>query len=41
MHTSEGELHRISFHSHTFTSAELNYNVYDKGLMAIFEAFKH
>ena len=28
-------------HSCTFTGVELNYNVHDKELMAIFEAFKH
>ena len=41
MQTLEGELHPIAFHSCTFTGAELNYNVHDKELMAIFEAFKH
>jgi len=41
MHTPEGELHPIAFHSNTFTGAELNYNVHNKELMAIFEAFKH
>ena len=37
---TEGVLHPIAFHSHTFTSLELNYNVHDKELLAIFEAFK-
>jgi len=41
MHTPEGELHPIAFHSCTFTGAELNYDVHDKELMAIFKAFKH
>ena len=36
----EGALHPITFHSHTFTSLELNYDVHDKELLAIFEAFK-
>ena len=40
MHTPEGELHAIAFHSRTFTGANLNYDVHDKELMAIFEAFK-
>jgi len=40
MQTSEGKLHLITFHSHTFTSAKLNYNVHNKELMAIFKAFK-
>jgi len=39
--TSEGKLHPIAFHSCTFTGAELNYNVHNKELMIIFEAFKH
>jgi len=41
MQTSEGKLYPIAFHPHTFTGAELNYNVHNKELMAIFEAFKH
>ena len=36
----EGALHPITFHSRTFTGQELNYNVHDKELLAIFEAFK-
>ena len=36
----EGALHPIAFHSHTFTGPELNYDVHDKELSAIFEAFK-
>jgi len=40
MQTLEGKIHPIAFHSRTFTGAELNYNVHDKELMAIFEAFK-
>ena len=34
------EVHSVAFHSCTFTVAELNYNTYDKELLAIFEAFK-
>jgi RNase H-like domain found in reverse transcriptase len=37
----EGILHPVAFHSRTFTSAELNYDVHDKELLAIFEAFQH
>ena len=37
---TEGASHPITFHSHTFTSLELNYNIHDKELLAIFEAFK-
>src|SRR5882724_6313826 len=36
-----GELHPIAFHSQTFSAPELNYDVHDKELLAIFEAFKH
>jgi hypothetical protein len=40
MITPDGELHPIAFHSWTFSGAELNYDVHDKELLAIFEAFK-
>ena len=36
----EGALHPITFHSCTFTGPELNYNMHDKELSAIFKAFK-
>jgi len=36
----DNEVHLVTFHSHTFTVAELNYSTYDKELLAIFEAFK-
>jgi len=36
----DNQVHPITFHSWTFNSAELNYNVHDKELLAIFEAFK-
>jgi len=36
----ENEVHLVTFHSHTFTVVELNYNIHDKELLAIFEAFK-
>jgi len=36
----ENEVHPVAFHSCTFTAVELNYNTYDKELLAIFEAFK-
>src|SRR5882724_700766 len=38
--TSNGELHPIAFHSRTFSAQELNYDVHDKELLVIFEAFK-
>ena len=37
--TPSGELHPIAFHSRTFTSPECNYDVHDKELLAIIEAF--
>jgi len=36
----ENEVHLAVFYFHTFTIAELNYDTYDKELLAIFEAFK-
>ena len=36
----DNEVYLVAFHSHTFTAAELNYNTYDKELLAIFKAFK-
>ena len=36
----DNEVHPIAFHSCTFTPPELNYDVYDKELLAIFKAFK-
>ena len=38
--TSNGELHPIAFHSWTFSTPEINYNVHDKELLMSFEAFK-
>jgi len=36
----EGKLHPVAFHSRTFSQPERNYDVHDKELLAIFEAFK-
>ena len=36
----ENEVYLVTFHSCTFTVAELNYNIHDKKSLAIFEAFK-
>ena len=36
----DNEVHLVTFHSHTFTAVELNYDIYNKELLAIFEAFK-
>src|SRR3984885_7709140 len=41
IHTTDGDIHPVAFHSRSFNSAELNYNTHDKELLAIFEAFKH
>jgi len=37
---TDNQVHPIAFQSWTFNSAELNYDVHDKELLAIFEAFK-
>jgi len=38
--TKDNEIHPVAFHSQTFSAPELNYDVHDKELLAIFEAFK-
>ena len=38
--TPSGELHLVAFHSCTFHALERNYDVHDKELLAIYEAFK-
>ena len=40
MYNPDGELHPIAFHSQTFSGAELNYDVHDKELLAIYKAFQ-
>ena len=37
---TDGKVHPVAFKLWTFTGSELNYNVHDKELLAIFEAFK-
>jgi len=37
---SNSEVRPIAFHSRAFSAAEINYNVHDKELLAIVEAFK-
>src|SRR6266481_9809015 len=39
--TPTSDLHPVAFHSRTFHEPERNYDVHDKELLAIFEAFKH
>ena len=34
------EIHLITFHSWTFTAPEVNYDIHNKELLAIFKAFK-
>ena len=36
----DNEVHLVAFHFCTFTVAELNYDIHNKKLLAIFEAFK-
>ncbi|KAJ3473163.1 hypothetical protein NLI96_g13105 [Meripilus lineatus] len=38
--SADSDIHPIAFHSRTFTPPELNYDIHDKELLAIFEAFK-
>jgi len=37
---SNSEVHPITFHSRAFSAAEINYDMHDKKLLAIIEAFK-
>jgi len=37
---SNSEVHPIAFHSRVFSAAEINYDMHDKELLAIVEAFK-
>jgi len=36
----DNKVYPVTFHSHTFTAAELDYDTHNKELLAIFEAFK-
>jgi len=36
----DNEVYLVAFHSHTFTAVELNYDIYNKELLTIFETFK-
>jgi len=38
--TKDNEIHPIAFHSQMFSTPELNYDVHDKELLVIFEAFR-
>jgi len=37
----ENRLHPIAFHSRKFSLAEINYEIHDKELLAVVDAFKH
>src|SRR6266511_798177 len=37
--TEDDQLHPVAFHSRSFSASELNYDVHDKELFAIYEAF--
>jgi len=36
----DNKVHPVTFNSCTFTAVELNYDIHDKELLAIFEVFK-
>jgi len=38
--TKDHEIHLVVFHSQMFPTPELNYDIHDKELLAIFETFK-
>ena len=38
---SNNEIHPVTFHSHTLSRVELNYNTHDKELLAFFKAFSN
>jgi len=37
----EKRLHPVAFHSRKFQTAEINYEIHDKELLAVEDAFKH
>jgi len=37
----ENRLHPVAFHSRKFQPAEINYEIHDKELLAVVDAFKH
>ena len=40
IYSADSDIYSIAFYSHIFSALELNYDVYDKELLAIFETFK-
>src|SRR6266481_5679069 len=41
IHTLDSDFHPVAFHSWTFKDMETNYDIQDKELTAIYDAFKH
>jgi len=37
----DNRLHPVAFHSRKFQPTEINYDIHDKELLAIVDAFKH
>jgi len=37
----DGKIHPITFHSQKFNPSEMNYEIYDKEMLAIVESLKH
>jgi hypothetical protein len=37
---ADGRLHLVAFHSQKFTTAEINYEIHDKELLAIVDSFQ-
>jgi len=37
----DNRLHPVAFHSRKFQTAEINYDIHDKELLAIVDAFEH
>ena len=40
IHTLDSDYHPVAFHSRMFKDAEMNYDIHDKELTAIYDAFK-
>jgi len=38
--TKDNKIHPVAFYSWTFSALELNYDIHNKELLAIFKAFK-
>lgn len=40
LYFADSNIHSIAFHFYPFSASELNYNIHNKELLTIFEAFK-